>query len=94
MAEVKIGLRDRILMNISLKAKLMLPAVLAISLSLFSLYYYDKAVNGEATISTQALAGWLIGGNIFLVFLAHSIMCNIMPLLSHIIGVIDRKSVV
>jgi len=90
MAEVKIGLRDRILMNISLKAKLMLPAILAILLSIFALYHYDKAINGSATLSTQALAGWLIASNIVLIFLAHSIMHNIMPLLSHIISVMKE----
>ena len=93
MAEVKIGIRDRILMNISLKAKLMLPALMVLPLIFFAIYHYDaalKASDQEEVISSSNLAIVLLLGNLFIVFFAHSVMHNIMPLLSHIIGVMKN----
>lgn len=93
MSEVKIGLRDRLLMNINLKTKLLLPSILSFLLSAFAIMQYKAALGGQdnaSLMSTEAFATYLMIGNAAMLFLAYSIMQNIMPLLSHIIGVMKR----
>ncbi|WP_231876751.1 methyl-accepting chemotaxis protein [Oleiphilus sp. HI0066] len=93
MADVKIGLRDRILMNVSLKAKLLLPACLTLPLVAFALYQYNQAISeasSEGLMSTLELSMWLFAGSGFIIFFAHSVMYNVMPLLQHIIGVMKN----
>lgn len=95
MTEVKIGWRDRLLMNVSLKAKLMLPSLLTLGFVIFLItqYFYlyqavgDEIVQEGAYLSPGVLV--IVSGVFcaFLLFLAHSIRLNIMPLLDHIIRV-------
>lgn len=96
MADVKIGWRDRILMNISLEAKFILPSAFALILTLFQLYQHyqlqsilkDNQVNYDA-LSTSTMM--IISGValLFIFWLAISIAQNIMPLLKHIIRVMQ-----
>jgi methyl-accepting chemotaxis protein len=95
MTEVKIGWRDRILMNISLSTKLLLPAVLASLLLGFLAFQYsvlyqlvpEEQLQQATVISDQALIIITSVMIIFFIFLAHAIKQNIMPLLAHIINV-------
>ena len=96
MAQVKIGWRDRVLMNISLKTKFMLPSLLAIILSGLQLFAYWQALNvlSENQVEHQlwsmpAMVMVVIIVMCFIVFVALSIAQNIMPLLAHIIKVMQ-----
>ena len=96
MADVKIGWRDRILMNISLETKFMLPTAFAFILTLYQLYqnYQLHSLIDEQEIShniTSFSSLAIISGIAicFIFLLAISIAQNIMPLLKHIIRVMQ-----
>lgn len=96
MADVKIGWRDRILMNISLETKFLLPTVCALLLTLFQLYQHHAlytvleenqiSYDGLSSISLALISGASL---VFIFLLAISIAQNIMPLLKHIIRVMQ-----
>ncbi len=96
MAEVTIGWRDRILMNISLKTKFMLPSLFALILSGFQLFAYWQTLNllsqhqiEHQLWSMSAMAMMVIVFMGLILFVAMSIAQNIMPLLAHIIKVMQ-----
>ena len=96
MADVKIGWRDRILMNISLETKFILPTICALLLTLFQLYHHyqlqsalqDNQISYDG-LSSSSLAIISSLALIFIFLLAISIAQNIMPLLKHIIRVMQ-----
>lgn len=91
MSNVKIGVRDRLLMNISLKTKLILPSLCSLVLSCWIVFMYKQTLaSGSDTSDAVGLISFatiVFGMNAFIIFLAFSIMQNIMPLLDHIISV-------
>ncbi|WP_419813170.1 methyl-accepting chemotaxis protein [Bacterioplanoides sp.] len=91
MSEVKIGWRDRVLMNISLKLKLLLPALLACVLGAFQLVCYWQVSQSlpasELPFSFEQFAAVTVLMLAFIIFVAISVSQNIMPLLEHIISV-------
>ncbi|KJZ13916.1 hypothetical protein TW85_12050 [Marinomonas sp. S3726] len=97
MADVKIGWRDRILMNISLETKFILPSICALLLTLFQLYqHYQLEVLlkenqiAHNAMSSSSLAVLSTVAIVFIFLLAISIAQNIMPLLKHIIRVMQQ----
>jgi len=97
MADVKIGWRDRILMNISLETKFILPSICALLLTLFQLYqhYQLEALLKENQIAHNAMSSSSLAvlstvAIVFIFLLAISIAQNIMPLLKHIIRVMQQ----
>lgn len=97
MADVKIGWRDRILMNISLETKFILPSICALLLTLFQLYqhYQLESLLQENQIAYDAMSSSSLTilstvAIVFIFLLAISIAQNIMPLLQHIIRVMQQ----
>ena len=97
MADVKIGWRDRILRNISLETKFILPSICALLLTLFHLYqhYQLEALLKENQIAHNAMSSSSLAvlstvAIVFIFLLAISIAQNIMPLLKHIIRVMQQ----
>ncbi|WP_445401225.1 methyl-accepting chemotaxis protein [Zobellella sp. An-6] len=96
MDALKIGWRDRLLMNISLRQKLMLTCYLA-TLGLLGLLYGYWQLWRELAAQDGASAGGLggvlaaVAGLVVLLWLlARAVSDNLLPLLGHIEGVMAR----
>lgn len=94
-SEVKIGLRDRLLMNVPLTFKFMLPSylfVLLLAWLLFSIRPLFDALPEEQlpAVSFSTLVWVCVIFSAFIIFVSFSIRQNIMPLLDHIVDVMQR----
>ncbi len=95
--EIKIALRDRLLMNISLKQKMLLPFYVATVGIGFLLYFYHQLLSDYLALKGAVAAGEELGhfssneilifGGVAVVltgFIAISVSQHILPLLYHI----------
>jgi methyl-accepting chemotaxis protein len=83
---VKISWYDRLLMNISLQHKLLLPAYLS-GLLLIALFFC--ASGAEPLLSGPALIGTAAGGWVLIILVALAVSNNLLPLLRHIENVMS-----
>ncbi|MFT4775993.1 MAG: methyl-accepting chemotaxis protein [Oleispira sp.] len=95
MADIKIGFRDRLLMNINLNTKLMIPSILSVLLAVFASYHYyllEQSLSNEALAESMLMSAKAFSismglGVLIILFISHSIKLHILPLIVHIITV-------